>query len=67
MWQRGGGYDRNIYSDAERIEKTDYIHNNPLNAGLVKKPVDYRWSSASWYSKAREGAVLRMDPCVRPE
>lgn len=65
-WQRGGGYDRNIHSDEERLEKMEYIHNNPVNAGLVKRAVDYRWSSASWYSDERSRALLAMDPSVRP-
>ena len=27
-----------------------YIHNNPVRAGLVERPIDYRWSSHSAYS-----------------
>jgi len=26
-------------------QKINYIHNNPLKAGLVKSAADYRWSS----------------------
>ena len=38
FWQRGGGYDRNIYSDAEVWEKIDYIHANPIARGLCQHP-----------------------------
>lgn len=26
-------------------QKINYIHNNPLKAGLVRSTADYRWSS----------------------
>lgn len=32
-------------------EKFEYIHSNPVAAGLVKRPDDWRWSSAAFYSK----------------
>ena len=46
FWQRGGGYDRNVFSDDEILEKTTYIENNPVRAGLAHRATDYRWSSA---------------------
>jgi putative transposase len=30
-------------------QKLDYIHNNPVKAGLCKYPEDYKYSSASFY------------------
>lgn len=47
FWQPGGGYDRNIFSGDEFAEKVRYIHTNPVRAGLVERPTDYRWSSAA--------------------
>jgi len=49
FWQRGGGYDRNIYSVDEVYEKINYIHNNPVRRGLVKYPGDWYWSSYRYY------------------
>jgi putative transposase len=46
FWQRGGGYDRNIFSDDEVIEKIEYIESNPVRAGIVRRPREYKWSSA---------------------
>jgi putative transposase len=57
FWQRGGGYDRNIFTMDEAIEKTRYIHANPLRKGLVEEPCAYRWSSAAWWEERREGAL----------
>jgi len=28
------------------MQKIEYIHNNPVRAGLVRKPEDYRYNSA---------------------
>jgi len=49
FWQRGGGYDRNIWSTEEIHEKIGYIHNNPVRRELVGIPEAWRWSScAAW-------------------
>jgi REP element-mobilizing transposase RayT len=31
-------------------EKLDYLHNNPVRAGIVEKPEDYLYSSARFYA-----------------
>lgn len=46
FWQRGGGYDRNIYTRDEFLEKVAYIHSNPIRRGLVRHEKEWRWSSA---------------------
>jgi putative transposase len=45
FWQRGGGYDRNIWSLPEVLEKVRYTHENPLRRGLVERPQQWPWSS----------------------
>lgn len=62
FWQRGGGYDRNVYSRSEFDEKIGYIHMNPVRAGLVGRPTDWAWSSARWWGGEREGEVV-CDAC----
>lgn len=47
FWQRGGGYDRNLRSVRDIHEKIRYIHQNPVRRGLVKKTVDWKWSSVT--------------------
>lgn len=61
FWQPGGGYDRNITSHRELIEKIQYIHNNPVRRGLASSPIDWRWSSAGWYEGRQTEAVM-IDP-----
>ncbi|MFA6908412.1 MAG: transposase [Patescibacteria group bacterium] len=44
IWQPSF-YDFNIYSDKKLEEKINYIHWNPVRAGLCKDPEDWPWSS----------------------
>jgi REP element-mobilizing transposase RayT len=39
-----------VYSDNFIGQKVDYIHMNPVRAGIVKEPEDYVYSSASNYA-----------------
>ena len=41
-------YDFPIESMAKYLEKVQYIHENPVRAGLDETAVDWRWSSARW-------------------
>jgi REP element-mobilizing transposase RayT len=46
FWQ-SESYDHWIRDDREFEKIRQYIENNPVRAGLVAKPDDYRWSSAN--------------------
>jgi putative transposase len=48
LWQPGF-YDFNIYSEGKLLEKLNYMHNNPVKAGLVSSAQDYVWSSCKEY------------------
>ena len=48
FWQPKS-YIFHIYSDRKLREKLDYMHLNPVRAGLVRKAEEWRWSSARWY------------------
>jgi hypothetical protein len=39
-----------LWSNSVIKEKIDYIHQNPVEAGLVYKPEDYVYSSATDYA-----------------
>ncbi len=47
FWQ-GESYDHWVRSSEERGRIIRYIENNPVNAGLVEAPEEWRWSSAGW-------------------
>ena len=59
VWQRKF-YDMNIWSPKDRDEKSNYMHINPVNRGLVKHPGDWPWSSWRFYFR-NDGSILGMD------
>ena len=42
-------------------QKINYIHSNPLRAGLVKSTIDYRWSSFHSFYKEETEPLLQVD------
>jgi len=42
-----------VENDAYLMQLSYYIHNNPLNAGIVKRLISYRWSSYPAYAYNR--------------
>ena len=60
FWQRGGGFDRNIWSRDTLIDAIASTHANPVRRGLAQRAVDWPWSSArAW---ASEPCDLAPDP-----
>jgi hypothetical protein len=59
LWQPGF-YDFNVYNEVKLLEKLDYIHSNPVRAGLVLSPSDYRWSSCKEYFEEKRQTQLRQ-------
>ena len=43
-------FDRALRTVKEYNEKVEYIHLNPVRAGLVSRPEDWRWSSYNEYA-----------------
>jgi putative transposase len=44
------------------MQRVHYTHQNPVRAGLVKKPEEYRWSSIRcWTEQVLDDEPLRMD------
>jgi len=53
FWQTKS-YTFHIYRERKLQEKLEYIHLNPVRAGLVAKAEDWRWSSARWYLRRQK-------------
>jgi REP-associated tyrosine transposase len=49
-----------IYSEKLFMQKLNYIHQNPVRAGLVERAIDYRWSSARIWA----GCPLETEPLL---
>jgi putative transposase len=56
VWQ-AKYYAFNIYSDRKLAEKLRYMHQNPVRAGFVRHPCDWKWSSARHYEQGRSVGV----------
>jgi putative transposase len=66
FWQRGPGYDRNIWSPEESHEKIHYIHMNPVRRGLVDHPRNWRWSSwRAWEESVTEPLSIDFESVPR--
>ena len=51
-----------IYSEKLFMQKLNYIHENPVRAGLAQRAIDYRWSSARiWAGCPLEDEPLLVD------
>ena len=51
-----------VFSEGMFLEKVNYIHQNPVRAGLVGCAEDYRWSSARiWQKRPLENEPLLVD------
>ncbi len=50
-------YPFNLYSQKKAKEKLDYMHLNPVRAGLVEQACDWQWSSARYYEQEQSVGV----------
>jgi putative transposase len=64
-------FDRALRTVKEYGEKVEYIHQNPVQAGLVRRAEDWRWSSVREYTgtvgeTATRHPVLPIDRVLLP-
>ncbi len=61
LWQA----EKNVYpifSEGLFMQKVNYIHNNPVQAEMVDRAIDYRWSSARiWHRCPLDDEPLLVD------
>ena len=50
-------YPFNLFTERKAKEKLDYMHLNPVRAGLVARAVDWPWSSARYYEQGKPVGV----------
>ena len=60
FWQRGGGFDRNLFRPDAIHAEIEYMHANPVRRGLVEHPEDWAWSSARYFA-GRGDVPLALD------
>jgi len=64
VWQKRF-YDRVVRSESDLHEKLDYVHGNPVRAGLAESPGDYVRSSFAFWDSGR--GVVSCDPLAWDE
>ena len=50
--------------DSYRVELSAYIHLNPVRAGLVRYPIEYRWTSYGWYLNGGKMGIVDVEPVL---
>jgi putative transposase len=66
FWQRGGGYDRNLWEARYIWAAIDSIRANPVRRGLCQRPEEWYWSSAGDYFVDRP-SPLGLDRATLPD
>lgn len=56
VWQ-ARFYAFHLSTERKIAEKLEYMHLNPVRAGLAERASDWRWSSARWYEHRRSVGV----------
>jgi putative transposase len=62
VWERRF-YPYGVYSEKKRLEKLNYMRNNPVKRGLVRSPGEWPWSSFRFYY-LNDTSLLSMDKLV---
>ena len=57
LWQHNN-HPVEVYSPKFTLSKINYIHNNPVEAGLVHRPHDYLFSSAVDYAGGKSPVIV---------
>jgi putative transposase len=52
---------KELFSTSFLREKLNYIHNNPVEAGIVSKAEEYLYSSARDYYEGKNVGLLEME------
>ena len=61
VWQEGF-HPQQIISEEMLHQKVDYLHHNPVRAGLVARPEDWLYSSAGHYAGGT--GIIAMDELI---
>jgi putative transposase len=60
FWQRGGGFDRNLWNNKPIYDSILYIENNPVRRGLAAKAGEWEWSSGY---EGDKNSYIRPEVC----
>lgn len=64
VWQKGGGFDRNVRSMTEFTREVLYMHQNPVGRELVQRADDWPWSSIHAWTARHESRPFTGTPTI---
>jgi putative transposase len=64
-WQPGPGYDRNLTSAEAARNSIQYLHMNPVRAGICATPAGYQWSSWTQWHRPEQPIAPDVPPITR--
>jgi putative transposase len=62
LWQ--GRFASNVMDESYLIAAARYIELNPVRAGLVSNPTEYRWSSANAHMVGADDKLVKVKPLL---
>jgi putative transposase len=62
LWQ--GRFASFVLDEPYLLTAARYVELNPVRAGLVNAPSDYRWSSAAAHLEGQDDALVRVKPLL---
>ena len=62
LWQ--GRFASFVLDEPYLLVATRYVEMNPVKARLVRRPRQYRWSSAAAHLKGRDDGLVRVEPLL---
>ena len=65
LWQ--GRFASYVVDETYLLKAARYVELNPVRAGLVNTPRQYRWSSATAHLRGKDDALVRVRPLLRLE
>jgi len=63
LWQ--GRFSSFVLDDRYLLTAARYVELNPVRAGLVNSPRQYRWSSAAAHQRGADDALVRVRPLLQ--
>jgi putative transposase len=52
-------WDTHITFQRSYLARLNYVHQNPVHHGVVRKASEYRWCSAAWFERSARAAFVK--------
>jgi putative transposase len=52
-------WDSHITFERSYLARLNYVHQNPVHHGIVRKASEYQWCSAAWFERTADSAFFK--------